>query len=121
MKRITPLDLVGFPRLYRFHRPFWAYDYLGWSLLREHLFGQSWRLTEGLDEMGDRPINTRQLAHLMDEAHTPMTVRSQIVVHLHGMTASEFAAWYRDWEDEVFETYVARERDIENRMLGKYL
>jgi len=111
--------LANLPPLYHFHRPFWAYDYLGWPLLREHLFGKTWLLIERLEALGDVSINAAELSALLDAANVAMFVCCQINAVYKTQTAREIAEWYRVWEDTVFEAYLARERETEAARLGK--
>jgi hypothetical protein len=111
--------LANLPPLYHFHRPFWAYDYLGWPLLREQLFGKTWLLIERLEVLGEVRISEQDLSALMDEANVSMPVRCQISAVHKDQTARELAEWYRMWEDAVFEAYLAREREDEASRLGK--
>ena len=114
-----PLESANLPPLHRFRRPLWAYEHLGWEVLHEHLFGQTPELLDKLESRGDAPISAKELAALIKEVGVTRAVRNKMNDLLCGQSAGDLADAYRVWEDHVFQAYLAREQDNEQRKLGK--
>src|SRR5687767_522816 len=99
---------ITLPPVEEFGRPLWAYNHLGWDLLRRLLFGETQALMREIASFGDKPISSRQLEDIVRFYKVHDTVRYILTQACADQPASVVHNFYAEWEEMTFNHYLSQ-------------
>jgi|GEM_PF-4313199 len=118
-KRLLHDFPLNVPHPNKLPRPLFAYQELGYDVLRHDIFGGSDDVLIQLEQIGNRSLTDTEIREYILKLRLPYGLEGFFVLAVQYFTASELVAWYPVWEAEQLKRYIAYLQQAEQTRLGK--